>query len=87
MIMIGGSKPWRLGAGTLVTEDGDRWRRISDAERRLLEAAPRLLEACRLSIADRQCSQVSDGPHPECPCWYCRTCAAIAKATGQERTT
>ena len=78
--MIDGSKTWRIGAGTLVTENGDFWRRISKAERRVLEAAPRLLGACRLSIADRQCSQLSDGPHPECPCSYCRVCAAIAQA-------
>lgn len=47
---------------------------------RLIAAAPELLEACKLRIEDHQCAQRCDGPHQDCPCWYCRTCAAIASA-------
>lgn len=36
-----------------------------------------LERACRLAIEDRQCSQKCDGPHADCPCWYCTIANAL----------
>lgn len=46
----------------------------------LIAAAPELLECLKRNIEDHQCAQKCDGPHGDCPCWYCSSCRAIAAA-------
>lgn len=49
---------------------------------RLIENAPMLLAACKAAMEDCQCAQRCDGPHKDCPCWYCRCGSVIAKCEG-----
>lgn len=37
-----------------------------------------LRAALAAAMTDRQCAQRCDGPHADCPCWYCRGAAALA---------
>jgi hypothetical protein len=39
-----------------------------------------MLAALKRNIEDHQCAQESNGPHENCPCWYCESCRVIAKA-------
>lgn len=48
--------------------------------RRAIQNHDALLAACKRAIEDRQCAQFCDGPHDNCPCFYCSTCAVIRKA-------
>lgn len=52
----------------------------------LIAAAPDMLAQLQSNIEDAQCAIETNGPHPECPCWYCKTCAVIAKAALAENS-
>lgn len=51
----------------------------------LRESHQNLLYAAKLSVEDHQCAQKCDGPHDDCPCWYCRTCCCIKAASDKDR--
>ncbi len=54
----------------------------AEANARLMAASPDLLTVCIENVQDGQCAVETNGPHPECICWYCKTCAAIKLAVG-----
>lgn len=55
--------------GTMVP--ADRMNILDHPDARLIAAAPDLVRALLHALEDFQCSQKSDGPHPDCICRYC----------------